>query len=68
MITDKQGADHNHKVSHICTPEHPLRPTVNMKGDSKEIGMVFVHSEGRTKRTGSLGGGRQGELARQTMR
>lgn len=26
-----------------------------MKGDSKETGMVFVHREGRTKGTGSLG-------------
>lgn len=58
MMSEKLGTDHNHKPSHICTPSHPLGPTVNMegemKGDSKETGMVFVHSEGRTKEMGSL--------------
>lgn len=54
MTTDKQGTNDNHKPSDTCTPSHPLRLEVNMKGDSKETGMVFVHSEGRTKGTGSL--------------
>ena len=52
--TDTQGTDDAHRPAHMCPPSQPLRPEVEMKGDSTETGVVFVHSEGRTKGTGSL--------------